>query len=105
MHHMAVLTHVYGLLLLPLLLHHLITDRRQHRLLEEHVGSRGLLVSNGFGDGTVPKVHGPVEIGFCDMALAEKMPEICDIPLHEIFRLLACFISIFLHILFVSEII
>ena len=79
-HHVAVLPHVYGHLVL--FAPQLISNGRNHRLFEEDFRSRGVSVLDGFRDFVVPEPHGPIEIIFVDVTFDEEVSEISHIPLH-----------------------
>ena len=63
----------------------LLSDARDHCLLEKDFGSGRLFVFYYFGNMVVPQTHGPNEVAFSDVALAEEMAKLSDIALHKTF--------------------
>ena len=80
-HHVLVLIRVQGKLIVALL--HLLPNRSNHRLLEKHFGGLWVLMLDGFGYLIITQPHGPGEVVLSDIALAQQMPELSDVALHE----------------------
>lgn len=56
----------------------------------------GLGNLNIFGGRTISEPHGPIEIAFRDVALAEQMPKLRNVPGHETLGSLLALIKLLL---------